>query len=1199
MPGSDVFGNYRLVRELGRGGMGVVYLAETRGDGGSLVALKTLRAPDPRLLGSLRREILALSRLDHPGIVRILDHGVNDGTPWYAMALERGSTLRDLVVDRFQRADGGRRTTDLVSTQALTREMTHAATGDLSISRAPAAAPDPTWIARSIEILARMCGPLAYLHGEGLVHRDLKPENVLLRADGAPVILDFGIAAEFGTGRENIDWTPDASGTALYMAPEQWTGAPVDARADLYALGCIAYELLTGRPPFFGETLLDLAAKHTSAEPLPRRCSVPDSSRDRRARAPARQASRGSHRPCPGRGPGARDRRRRAARKTGRPATAAARPAAGLSLPPGHRGPRRHPRGDRVRVARSRLRAGRSCARAEGRERDRQDAPRDGGDREGAPPARRLPHGPRRAGDLGAAPDDATAPGPRGGPLPCGRRGGDRAPLRKGRARLAPPGGDRAASATSPAPHPGQEPDPAPQDSLRQRLVSDVAELLQGFAAARPHMIVIDDLPWADDLTLAALLFLLRTGRLQAMPLLVLATARSEEPSGVVGEIEALDGCASLDVSRLDPDAVRSIVSDMLSDRDPPRPLVATLERHSEGNPLFLAEYLQAAIHEGLLVRDDAGRWRAERFSADAVRSLPLPATLRDLVAARIDALPGTCRAVIESAAVLGRELDAAILREMLDATDEALAAPLWDLARRRLLEEHTPGTLGFHHDKIREGTLAGMAPAHRAVLRARAAAVLSERRAGDPDALATLGHHFREAGDRGCARKCLLGAARHAIDTASLAEAEQLFRSYLELVDAPTVESVRASTDLAFRVLSFQGRTREAYEIHRAALADARALGDRGAVGHCLSALAGSLLASGDAADAVPLLEESLAIARASGDRRAEAVALRELGALEEQRGRFAEAESLHRQSLAIMRSTGDDRAACRSQLVLAMLLSRRGALEECERLTADALSLARKGGNRRDLAVALGGAALALDSQDRRAEARDAYEEARTLFRLTGDLRNETTVLINVAALFMADERWAEAREMLAPVETLLRGMNERPREAVICRNLATIDLWLGDLDGADAFIARAVTLGRQCSGPRELATILHAQAEIERLAGDPGRADTCLREAAAIVEPLSDGLQAARIGIAQGHHALMRGGDARAILEDARGRARSLGPGPCSRLSRGVERLEAAQAAFVANSAIYRGEAPASLSLALRDALRSRMREEASDL
>src|SRR5262245_35072014 len=183
---SSRIGPYRLLRLLGEGGMSRVYLAEPAA-GGQPVALKTVHVPDETLLPRLRREIWALSRIRHPGIVRIFDSGIHEGVPWYAMEVLEGTTLQkyraQLPTDEFA-------------------PILEAATRPDRAGYPEAPGPDPTE-ARSpqveagaqqvlhrhalkaiLTVVRRLCAALAYLHGEGIVHRDLEPDQVLVRAGG-------------------------------------------------------------------------------------------------------------------------------------------------------------------------------------------------------------------------------------------------------------------------------------------------------------------------------------------------------------------------------------------------------------------------------------------------------------------------------------------------------------------------------------------------------------------------------------------------------------------------------------------------------------------------------------------------------------------------------------------------------------------------------------------------------------------------------------------------------------------------------------------------------------------------------------------------------------------------------------------------------------------------------------------------------
>jgi TolB-like protein/tetratricopeptide (TPR) repeat protein/tRNA A-37 threonylcarbamoyl transferase component Bud32 len=231
---------YRLERELGRGGMATVYLAhDLKHD--RQVALKVLH---PELAASLgperfQREVRTTARLQHPHILPVLDSGEAAGQLWYTMPYVEGESLRD----------------------RLRRE------GQLPLDNA-------------LQITREVADTLEYAHGQGVVHRDIKPENILL-SRGHALVADFGIARalQLADG-DQLTETGVAVGTPAYMSPEQADGASsVDGRSDLYSLGCVLYEMLTGEVPYTGRTPQAVIAKRV-LEPLPHvrtlRQSVPE-----------------------------------------------------------------------------------------------------------------------------------------------------------------------------------------------------------------------------------------------------------------------------------------------------------------------------------------------------------------------------------------------------------------------------------------------------------------------------------------------------------------------------------------------------------------------------------------------------------------------------------------------------------------------------------------------------------------------------------------------------------------------------------------------------------------------------------------------------------------------------------------------------------------------------------------------------------
>ena len=222
-------GHYRVERELGRGGMATVYLAEDLKHRRQ-VAIKVLHPDVAAALGPGRflREIEIAGRLSHPHILPLFDSGESGGFLYYVMPFVEGESLR-------ARLDRERQLT-LPDCIALGRAVSDA---------------------------------LSHAHGLGIVHRDIKPENILFAA-GYPVVTDFGIARPIGmAGQEQLTQTGLVIGTPAYMSPEQATGShEIDARSDIYALGCVLYEALSGQTPFAGPTAQALLARH-ALDPVP------------------------------------------------------------------------------------------------------------------------------------------------------------------------------------------------------------------------------------------------------------------------------------------------------------------------------------------------------------------------------------------------------------------------------------------------------------------------------------------------------------------------------------------------------------------------------------------------------------------------------------------------------------------------------------------------------------------------------------------------------------------------------------------------------------------------------------------------------------------------------------------------------------------------------------------------------------------
>ncbi|MFE6227046.1 MULTISPECIES: serine/threonine-protein kinase [unclassified Streptomyces] len=227
-------GRYRLTHRLGRGGMAEVFAAEDVRLGRT-VAVKLLRsdlAEDPVSKARFTREAQSVAGLNHHAIVAVYDSGEDlvDGrpVPYIVMELVEGRTIRDLLVS--------------------------------------AEAPGPE---QALVIVSGVLEALAYSHQHGIVHRDIKPANVIITNSGAVKVMDFGIARALHGAQATMTQTGMVMGTPQYLSPEQALGKAVDHRSDLYATGCLLYELLALRPPFTGETPLSVVYQHVQDTPVP------------------------------------------------------------------------------------------------------------------------------------------------------------------------------------------------------------------------------------------------------------------------------------------------------------------------------------------------------------------------------------------------------------------------------------------------------------------------------------------------------------------------------------------------------------------------------------------------------------------------------------------------------------------------------------------------------------------------------------------------------------------------------------------------------------------------------------------------------------------------------------------------------------------------------------------------------------------
>src|SRR5215217_7199038 len=226
-------GRYQVGELLGYGGMAEVHRGRDLRLGRD-VAIKTLRsdlARDATFQLRFRREAQNAAALNHPAIVAVYDTGEEHGPsgealPYIIMEFVNGRTLKEVLA---------------VEGRLMPR--------------------------RALEICADMCAALEFSHRHGIIHRDIKPGNVMLTPNGQVKVMDFGIARALASGATTMTQTSAVIGTAQYLSPEQARGEAVDARSDVYAAGCVLFELLCGHPPFVGDSPVSVAYQHVREDP--------------------------------------------------------------------------------------------------------------------------------------------------------------------------------------------------------------------------------------------------------------------------------------------------------------------------------------------------------------------------------------------------------------------------------------------------------------------------------------------------------------------------------------------------------------------------------------------------------------------------------------------------------------------------------------------------------------------------------------------------------------------------------------------------------------------------------------------------------------------------------------------------------------------------------------------------------------------
>lgn len=699
---------YQLEEVIGVGATGVVHRAI--GPAHEVLAVKIARDYDLAVINRLRDEVALLQRIHHPRIVGLRDYGVISGLPWYAMDLLPGRTLT-------QALDAGR-----------------------------------PGFREAVILLYRLVEIVEAIHTRGYLHGDLKPDNIFLDEDGDPVIGDLDLIREGTRGSR--------AGTPLYAAPEQIRREPLDARSDLYALGCLAHMLFAGVPPFADPTTL--LADHLQRQPP--RLDIPAPLADLVDRLLAK--------PREDRPAYARDVRTLLA-----PWCDAVGAAAEVTP---------HLYNPRLQGRRDLLQRFRRFASF------------------GAAGAGMLIAGESGVGKTAVAERLAALLADQGWRVVRASASGTTSPLAplqpllqtmvdvcwiRGPAFTRRMFGDDGGTLRLYQPAIGELPGIVSASAValstktgRPALFRDLEQALRVLTADQRLALIVDDLHRADELTLAFLRRALHPSLYDA-GLLFVGLYRPEHAVAVA--VVRSGDTQLIRLGPLAPEEVERMVADMLACREPPAPLVRALVREAQGNPFYVMEYLRLAVGRGLVERTREFGWAMSRDVAE----LPIPDSVSSLMSERLAGLSDAARKLIRVAALIGLEFPPELLRDATSLDSERTRTAIEELLSHRMLQSAADDALRFVHDRLRNYVLERLAPdPARSERVARALERHYFGRVAFPSWFEAIADHWRSAGKGDMAAAFYVRAADYALERAAHHDAQRLYRAALN--DLPGADS-------------------------------------------------------------------------------------------------------------------------------------------------------------------------------------------------------------------------------------------------------------------------------------------------------------------------------------------------------------------------------------------------------------------------
>ncbi len=752
LPASFAAGRYQVRRVLGEGGKTRVYLAhDARLDRDVAVAVIKTEGLDDAGRTRVHREAQSLGRLgSHAHIVTVHDIIDESGQPCIVQELMQGGSLSERI----------------------------------------RAAPDCRLdVPTALRLAGEMAQALRHAHQHGVVHRDIKPGNVWLTTDGRAKLGDFGLAVALD--RTRLTEAGLMVGTVAYMPPEQALGGEITARSDLYSLGAMLYEMLTGRPPFPGDDTVSVISQHLNTPPLPPSLLNPQVPLGVETLVLRLLAKSPDQRPA-----SAEEVVTALTALADAPPPAAAAPGAPLAAPRPRSGALRTPfvaREKELAALKERLEdaiAGRGFLMmvvgepgigktrlseelsVYARLRGAQVLLGQCYESDGAPPY--IPFVEALRQYVATRPPEALRE-------EMGDAASDLAKLVSEIRGRVPD-----------LPHaPRQEP-----EAERYRLLEAVSSFLVNGSQSTPLLLILDDIHWADNPSLVLLQHLAR--RLPSSRILVVGTYRDVDLdrrhplSEVLGQLRRERLYDRILLRGLDADGVHALIAaraqlTATGTTDVPRALATALQEQTEGNPFFIEETIMHLVDIGAIYR------QGDRWGSDAAAiQQNIPEGVREVIGRRLSRLSDATNQALTFASVVGREFDFDVLQALTETDESALLSALEEALAAQLIGEQraSGGAAGavayrFTHALVQETLYGELSLARKQRLHLRAGRALEQARAGHLEPLVgQLAHHFYQGNDAARATDYTRQAGAAAVRVYAWEEAVRYFETALELME-------------------------------------------------------------------------------------------------------------------------------------------------------------------------------------------------------------------------------------------------------------------------------------------------------------------------------------------------------------------------------------------------------------------------------